>query len=605
MFPESLSGSGSPQSVYNDYVKVSVSWFQAAAAVLLVGGASREEGSEAATRQRPRVPFSISDQASYGINSAECVLAVIPPGKKSQCPKGRVLIANDKVNDPAVGFVTYADLNTLGTTQKSSFEAIPVSNVTVAGNDHELIALTNGDLVYMRVAWIQRPLKVKPAWFDFSYNFDKNNANTDAIIQGPGVRKGLAVWRSTDGGENFTYASTFDPALAEDGSGALPMKHKRTAAPGSDSQPLFRNGGTDGPLARVNRKNNKIYATLWCIGSKQDTSKRGYFADENKRLNKSFVLVSDDGGLSWKSLGFIEVPVWRGHIVPLENGKVCIADENALFFGTPKAGGKYQFDTVGIAPSGPAYGEVSLKGDKKKPSQFAIDAGVDDLMGATNIQCTIAFRTGEKNDVGIAYPVNLGDSGKGFALYFHDRANKAFAGGDVIKPMVKGKFNFIMHVSSIDLGSGPVLLYWYDVNSTTKSITMRGRLITGTGTHSSDFTIARTQGEPTSFDLALPRKSFGDYHQADGYIEEVPLPKGTAVSPVPGKYRYHFFPLWVQPDNTTHLAQVSYGPVNAKLRPVDVPLLVSDIPLNRWQKGKVAPKSKRRIKEIVEEDGAP
>ena len=578
-------------------MKVPVIWFQAVAAVLLVGGASREEGSEVATGQRPRVPFSISDQVSYGIEAGECVSAVIPPGKKSQCPNGRILIANDRISNPATGFVTYADLNSLGTTQKSSFAAIPDSKITVAGNDHELIALNNGDLVYIRVAWIQRPLKVKPAWFDVSYNFDKRDANNDMEIQGPGVRKGLSVWRSTDGGENFTYASTFDPALAEDGSGALPLTAKRTVAPGSDSQPLFRNGGTDGPLARVNQKNNKIFATVWCIGYKQDTKKRGYFPDANKPLKRSFVLLSDDGGLSWKSLGFIEVPLWRGHIVPLENGKVCIADENALFFGTPKAGGKYQFDMVGISPGGPAYEPVSLKAKDKK---FAIDAGVGDLMSANVTQSTIAFRTGEKNDVGIVYPVNLGDIGKGYALYFHDRANKSFAGGDLIKPMVKGKFNFIMHVSSIDLGSGPVLLYWYDVNSGAKSITMRGRLITGTGTHSADFTIARTQGKPTSFDLALPKKWFGDYHQADGYIEEVPLPKGTAVSPVPGKYRYHFFPIWVQPDDTTRLAQVSYGPVNAKLRPVDVPLLVSDIPLNQWQKGKVALKSKRRIKEIEE-----
>lgn len=562
-----------------------------------IAGSRENDSGELAQR---RTPFTISDRIAFNVKSGESVSAVIAPGKKVQCPKGRLFIADDSGVASSLEFVHYVGLDALASTpQKSVFQALP-SLVTVAGNDHELLSLANGDLVYIRVAWIRTPLKAKPSWFDVSYDFDKKLAKDglpDSSVLGPGTRKGLAVWRSEDGGANFSYVSTFDLAHAEDGSGALPMNIPRTAAPGTPSDPVYRNGGTDGPLAKVDRTNNKIYATLWCIGNEQDKSKRKYTPDPNKRLSKSIILSSSTFGSSWKSLGFFDVALWRGHVVPLENGMLCFGNDNdkTLYFAKPMASGKYSFDANGTAPNGPDYGAIGLKGE----SSFGAQTGIQSYMKANVTQRTIAFRTGSKRNVAIAYPTNLGSAGHGYSLYYHDRATKYFGASDPIKPQAAGKDNFIMHLSAVDLGSGPILLYWYDVNVSTFLITIRGRMILGDGSHSSDFTISRASGKPEAFDMRLGTTPYwyGDFHQAEGYVDEVKPPKGTIASGILSKFRYHYYPIWVQPDGTTRIAHLSYGPEDRRPEPVDVPILVSDIPSHLWKRGQAVPKTRLKSKE--------
>jgi len=510
---------------------------------------------------------------------------------------GRLLIANDQVKSPTAGLVSYVNLNDLGgSVKKSVFEPYPSSNIRIAGNDHELVTFSNGDVLYVRVSWITSTLKSKPAWFDVSYDFDKDKVNEpDDSVLGPGTRKGLIVWRSTDGGETFKYVSSFDPALAEDGSGALPKHPFRTLDPGTVQKPVWRNGGVDGPLVKVDIANDTVYVTHWCIGQLQDTSVATHYVASDKYLNKSLILVSKDKGSTWKSLGFLGVKQWRGHIVPLEDGKLGFGSENALFFGRPLRTGKYEFDTAGLVTPSGEHDAINLK------SEFGSKTGLDKYMKVNSTQKTIVFPTGTGSNMAIAYPSNLASRGKGYRLYFFDRATQKFGEGPPIKTVVAGDNNFIMHLTPIDLGSGPVLLYWYDVNAKSFAVSIRGRLIAGDGESTADFTISRLKGKLDAYNVKDAGKYwYGDYHAAGGYIEEV-TPKGAPGSSALLRLRrgyveelkpkgaaaqvqlvHHYFPVWTRPDGTTRVAHVSYVVSPTTSTAVKEPILVSKIPWNKW-----------------------
>src|SRR6202007_655936 len=96
-----------------------------------------------------------------------------------------------------------------------------------------------------------------------------------------------------------------------------------------------------------------------------------------------------------------------------------------------------------------------------------------------------------------------------------------------------------------DLRTGPVLLDWYDVDSTKGTATIRGRFLFEGGTYSDDFTVAvdAASGTPHSFDIApLPGRWYGDYISAGGFIASAPA-------------QFHYVPLWVEPATS----QVAYA----------------------------------------------
>ncbi len=57
--------------------------------------------------------------------------------------------------------------------------------------------------------------------------------------------------------------------------------------------------------------------------------------------------------------------------------------------------------------------------------------------------------------------------------------------------MVPDPDSFILHVTPVDAGSGPLFWYWYDVNAGAKHATIRGRLVTQDNEETQDFSVAR------------------------------------------------------------------------------------------------------------------
>src|SRR5688572_28133695 len=207
---------------------------------------------------------------------------VVPPGKKWQCLYGRVLISNDHVKDPGqvalldldpvtsdpTGAWTYADVQTPINMSFGFFRRI-------RSNDHDLVALPNGDVLLIKMGQSKIPLTVgenaipKPEWFDHTYKLEYDTAGDLLPPWGPGARSELIVWRSEDCGNTFVPVSFIDTArlddaygTTEDGSGAYPQKKGSVLLPGAAGQQTWQMGGTDGPQVRVDPDTGKVYVTI-------------------------------------------------------------------------------------------------------------------------------------------------------------------------------------------------------------------------------------------------------------------------------------------------------------------------------------------------------
>jgi hypothetical protein len=172
--------------------------------------------SSVALAQNP----TVADVMTFNVQAGEAQSTVIAPGRNTQCPQGRVLVSVDLRRPPDKGLVLGRDIgNASDAPIEATFDAPPDSRDYRFGtNDHDLVSLENGDVLYVTGAFSRATLYPKPAWFDVSYRGDF----------GPGARSNVMVWRSTDCGRTFHYLSEFDPARVEDGSCALPQ-HQRDA----------------------------------------------------------------------------------------------------------------------------------------------------------------------------------------------------------------------------------------------------------------------------------------------------------------------------------------------------------------------------------------
>ena len=151
---------------------------------------------------------------------------------------------------------------------------------------------------------------------------------------------------------------------------------------------------------------------------------------------------------------------------------------------------------------------------------------------------TILARSPSSNKLVLAFMDTLeNDKGDGYRVYLFD-GNDSWTALPPIAPLSPNKNNFILHLTAIDPGAGPILLYWYDVDTVTGKASIRARLITSDISYTSDFAIAESFG-------VLSPKWYGDYHTAGGY----------AVSRLSTS---HFYPVWVQPDGRVHFTHVLY-----------------------------------------------
>jgi hypothetical protein len=484
--------------------------------------------------------FSVTGPVqTFTMAAGETQSTVVAPTLKNQCPMGRFLVTNDQVCPPQVGTLLGRDLNHPGTPDlQPTFDPVPdPTNYKFGTYDHDIVTLSNGDVLLIWGVHSKAPLNPKPSWFDYTYS----------ATFGPGVRRGMMVWRSTDCGQTFQYLSQIDPATVGDGSCAMPQPAGSTVPPGTSTQPNYSNGGVDGQLVKVDLSNDNVYVMMQCVGYKQDSIKPGFILS-NSGVNKTFVLRSTNKGASWNNLGTLPSKAWRFGVAPLKSGKLLAFGRfDSLSFGTQLANGSYQLPTSEqAAPVAYGWDAAFHTNPKIKPAQ---------IVQANIWAHTVVSRVPGIHKVLIAYPATLTDAnGKktyGYQLYFYDRTTKQFFQAAPIFPTVHSPDNFLMHLAAIDPGvGGPVLLYWYDVNADTKKATVRGRLIFANNQFSPDIVVANDAPNTAHIFNVIPQSNywFGDYKTAGGFG-----PQG--ISPIIDQI-YRYYPMWDEPDGTVRFSEV-------------------------------------------------
>jgi hypothetical protein len=527
-------------------------------------------------------------------NPGEIQSTVIPPNKKRQCPQGRLLISNDAAKNP--GSILWLNLDNLdGAPSEAKIEGLPSTDYMIASNDHDLLTLNNGDVLYVRMGRSKKALTPKPAWFDHAYKLKD--------LFGPGARSAILVWRSIDGGENFEFLSVIDTAQVDDGwgtltdwSGAFPQNTSSTDPPGSPRQPIWGMGGTDGPLATVDRATGRAFVVLQLKNNLPDTSKP-YFAVSDTALMRSAVMMSSDGGESWETAGMLGFRGWRTEVVARPNDLLAfgssgwdeIKKEGSSFIRQEKIG---QFSPQDETTMGVAAPEVQGKwGWEKLPwdhpllYKYSESKDSTDHMKVMVAGQTILTRSPSSKNLLLALMDTIeGGKGDGYRLFLTDGSTSWTALPSIV-PAGANKDNFILHLTPIDLGVGPVLFYWYDVNTVTKEATIRGRLITRDDRFTENFTISRKDSDNGLRHFSvLTDDWYGDYHTAGGYVE-APRP-GSQFS------AYNYFPVWIEPDGYVHFTRIRFS--------AQTPQLLLDPDVLNIKLFWVSPKDRRTSRRQVE-----
>lgn len=493
--------------------------------------------------------------------AGEAQSTIVPPGKNSSCSAGRILVSNDlkllnSSGAPAPGSVIGKDLSSLAQTIHSTFEPGPADR-RFGTNDHDLVSLRNGDVLFITGAFSRTALDPEPGWFD-----DTNRGDF-----GPGARYVVLTWRSTDCGTSFQFASELDSAKIEDGSCALPQ-FRTSGKPDyiRYKEKPYDMGGSDGQLIKVDPSNDNIYMSFQCVGYLQDTSNTKEFILSETPLSKTLVARSTDHGNSWKSLGFVNIPGWRFGMVPVQSGRLGLGFSNALLFAKENSSGTLMFDSTAVRSPLGDWG-------------WDVNPIPENLVNVNMVAHTIVARTPDSKNMSIAFPDTIPGKGHGYRLFFYDRDSKMFGEAAPIVPVENGNNNFVMHLVAIDYGKGPVLLYWYDVNTTTKNATIRGRLILGEGQYSKDFSVSQHNGSERSFSLSTSLTAsgpfwYGDYLTASGFAAQ----KGGVVKAGSSNTTYTYYPMWPEPDGTVRYTSVSYNQATNQIDPIAIV-----IPKEQWK----------------------
>ena len=523
---------------------------------------------------------AVADAMTIPINAGEAQSTVVPPGKKTQCKNGRFLVTHDLLHPPASA-VWGRNLNqNAGQPVASTWDMgalaanynvadLPKSNYYFGTNDHDLVTLSNGDVLYITGAFTRMPLSPQvaaPAWFKDTFRAQvcsQINNCTSKFDFGPNARSTILVFRSTDCGEKFKFVAEMDPLHFGGGTCALPQFRRDWQikdAPIIQEKP-YDMGGTDGQLVKVDSAKDRVYLTFQCVGYHSDPAKKPEFVlDLNNRVNRTMVMMFKPSDASWKNLGYINQAAWRLSVLPFANDELAFGFSSSVLYGKKNAKGEYVFDSNGVvAPNGSFSwsGEWDFL-DKDEKSTVPLD-----LMHTNVLAVPVIARSPDSKNLVLAFPDRFGTQGFGYRVFFYDRSAKTLVeSGSPILPAEAKSDNLVFHVAVADPGSGgPVLLYWTDLDSSAKSVTVRGRLITAKDTFTNDFVISRTGGQPTSFQLAVADYWFGDYHTASAFFRKAnqTASQGQANTNVASAPRYEYYPMWVEPNGTVRYTRVVYG----------------------------------------------
>jgi hypothetical protein len=526
---------------------------------------------------RATAQITIGDQLTFAFkDGGESQSCVVAPGLKTQCPKGRILVTRDQINAPArfefgvgappTGLVVGRDLDKPNMKPiAATFNSVPDAQYYYVATDHDLVSLANGDVLYIGIAVSKRPVTPEPDWFKNTTRRRGNGLTASPNDYGPGVRTVALTWRSQDGGASFHYLSEFDPARQAGVNGAFigayPQFRSDSNNAAIQSKP-WDMGGSDGPLAKVVPGTNRVLLSWRVVGYYPKPGQKEFVPDIYNQVNKTFLLESD-GGAAWQYDGFVGGNWWRMGIVPLF-GKA----EKPLGYGKSNqrlvigAGDLTAVATYTITPSD----EFTIKSwefddarPEGKPYGWTSDPHKDPLsqfIGGNVWACTVVARApGNSSQIIMVYPHSysaphtLAGTGNGCVFTFFDADKGSYAEGTPITPLDPSPTSYILHPTLIESGGGPVLLYWYDLNSKTMQGKIRGRIITGNGAYTEDFEISRTGGMSAPFAINQGHW-FGDYHTGGGFVDSssASLTAQTA----------RFYPIWIQPEGFIHYAEVAY-----------------------------------------------
>lgn len=536
----------------------------------------------------------------FNFKGGESQSAVVAPGKKGQCPNGRIFISDEHKHPPLASISSLSETTNVvhwrnlpgpkkmipgegvslffspgdttankDTVSKGQPQQAPRSGQLKSwGFDHQLVSLPNGDLIYQRAVLSRAPITPRPDWWDFSFR--------DGF--GPGARSTLATWRSTDCGATFEYISEIDthgPKYEE-------CANPRNLGLNEKGEPIISMGGTDGPNLVVDKDDGTAYAVFPCVGNefKKDGQGKPVFGPG---IAKTYVFSLKSGKKTFINRGAYQPDLWGPTAVPLSGNRLAVglsgigpSSQSGLMIGKAQSNtGLFSFLNKAVAVNGVSWGweqqnsfpwEIPLKTDLRKH----VSAGI---AGNT----VLARVPGQAEMLLLAFPTMVekleGESKKkthGFRVYYYhaknvDPQNNQLVETESIIPSGPAEKSMIMHLTAIDPGDGgPILLFWYDLNGDNKTARIRGRFIYTESDgmtsnpfanigESKDFDVALVNGQSTEFSLESGGSYwFGDYKTAGGF-------KSSKVEAAPlfTVHTYRYFPIWIQPDSTVNYTEIT------------------------------------------------
>ncbi len=529
------------------------------------------------------------------VSGGESQSCVPRPGASPASPDGRFLVTDDGKRPPLFGSAPGPEFSqSLDATDdamlQATFDAPPNgADYRFGTNDHDLLALNDGSILYVTGAFTKRPLSPKPAWFDVTYRGDF----------GPGARSNVMAWRSTDAGKTFQYVGEMDPAQVGDGSYAYPQWPRDadgkavalTTPPGSPQKPVYDMGGSDGQVTRYDARTDTLYLTFGGVGYLPDPNKKTPFTLSYNGLGKTLVAVSKNQGETWTKQGDLGGFSWRFGVAPQPSGPPIFAQGYSTLFVPNASFSKVEALSTGAAPGWPTFGE--------NPAVATLSAKNTGPVYVNIWAHQIVGRMPGGRGVFLTYPETIADDkgvkSHGYRLFFFDRKRQEFTELDPILPKKRGTDQLTMHLVAIDSGDGPVLLYWMDVDATKKTATIRGRVLLDESSSSKDITLSQKEGKPYAVDLTT-RTWYGDYWTAGGYV--------AASRTLPrGQKNYFFYPMWVEQGSKITYTKVSVvgepdQPMPSRLL-TDIPQLVRRTPI--WRKPfPPDPLQQQRLRELLE-----